>query len=141
MRKGEALTLAHEVGHSLGLSDIYVSNDESETNVLPADLLSVRSDMVRREFVPEDWSNDCGSGYNGKGIGGSRYYRAGLKMSELIPRLLMYGIDSPRSRDIPLGPVYGVWYKWIDGNKRWSKDFVPIGIGTPSLFDVHRTHQ
>ena len=51
-KEGDAVTLAHEIGHSLGLCDIYVSNDEAENNLLPADVKSVKFEMVRRAILP-----------------------------------------------------------------------------------------
>lgn len=108
-----ATTLAHEIGHAFGLRDVYDEYD-GVTN----------DDYVCEEATPDDWN----------GGSGRRYYRNGLKMKDLLPRLLMYGYSSDQKMDITIGSVRGVWYSWIDGGNRPRKvvlnSLAPVGIFT-----------
>ena len=135
-KTGDAITLAHEIGHSLGLFDIYISNDESDEGISSADALSVETDFVQQAFLSLDWSGEN----HGSGTGGTRYYSSGLTMRRLIPRLLMYGIYVKGKRDLTLGSVYGVWYEEYDVGKVWHKSDAPIGTASPGSFNVNRKH-
>ena len=66
---------------------------------------------------------------------------AGMKIGDLIPRLLMYGIYTGTKRDLSLGGIDGVWYEWVGDRKSWQKGETPIGTASSSQFNVHRTHQ
>lgn len=83
-------TLAHELGHALGLEDIY---DKDAAGVL-WDARPIRS------YQPDDWNahNDIG------------YYSAALLQRGLIKRLLMFGESGDNQIDIPLGRVRGYYY-------------------------------
>jgi len=85
------MTLAHEVGHSCGLCDIFiVDNEKSPT-------LSIIGEPVGQEKMPMDWANN--------------YHPQGIKLDEIVQRLLMYGspIGFTGSR-IPRGSLYGIGY-------------------------------
>ena len=88
--------LAHELGHALGADDIYWSSsdkwpDDPEIKVEgPFDASVVASSF--------DWNNGTGQ----------RFYQIGLAHSELIERLLMYGVTGCNGVDIPHSSVSGV---------------------------------
>ena len=108
-----ALTLAHELGHEFGASDIY--------NIIgSASMLTDSDSMFWYRSASRDWSNGCQHG-------GPGYYRRFTKNYQIILSLLMYGHGDKKSapgegsasqsdglpsigkgRDITLGPVYGV---------------------------------
>ena len=83
------MTLAHEVGHSCGLCDIFiVDNEKSPT-------LSIIGEPVGQEKMPMDWANG--------------YHPPGITQDEIVQRLLMYGIpDKDAGTRIPRGNIYGI---------------------------------
>ena len=85
-----AMTLAHELGHAFGCSDIYPIGPLEPRPALP-------DSFSKEEFAPFDWNN----GMN------SRYYGSSITQVLLIKRLLMYGYHHVDKRDISLGPIYG----------------------------------
>ena len=109
------VTVAHEAGHAFGLSDIYTSQtNETALAVSPALEPS-------REYMPDDWGSDSVRGF----------YSAGLAHSDIVTRLLMYGEgDSGDGAgiDISCGDVYGLWYEWSGGQKRWHLSLAPVGF-------------
>ena len=115
-------TLAHEIGHAFGLRDVYDEYDGV-----------VNDDFVSEDATPDDWN----------GGSGQRYYRNGLKMRDLLPRLLMYGYSSDQKLDITTGSVRGVWYSWIDNGNGPRKvvfnSLAPVGIFTDGTrWAIHR---
>ena len=94
-RAANALSLAHELGHVLGASDIYYARNS----------VDVIGEEFKWESAMDDWSNGCIRG-------GSGYYRRGTTSDEIVPRLLMYGYADEqglRGRDMTVGDVYGVY--------------------------------
>ena len=85
-----ARTLAHEIGHACGWYDIYTNRKNSA----PAEL----DGFVREGWLHADWNN---------GTGG-RFYEWNLRQSDIIHRLLMYGVGSEEKADLPLGLVHGI---------------------------------
>jgi hypothetical protein len=86
-----ARDLAHEIGHTCGLDDLYI--DQNGT-IIP-------DHLVQESELPDDWSGGDGTGY----------YSYTLTYEFLIHRLLMFGISWDwrwGDGDIPLGRVYGV---------------------------------
>ena len=118
--------LAHEIGHSFGLSDIYKDNTayiEETLNLVKLE----ENELVRAEFLSGDWSYGC----IGRGEGGCGFYKKGLKMTALIDRLLMNGlvVESSEVKDITAGNVYGVWYSGDPKVKEnWRLDVAPVGF-------------
>ena len=108
-----AMTLAHEVGHSCGLYDIYESHDGTS--------LKVTGD-ISKSRLPDDW------GCNGD----ARYYPAGLNQVGLINRLLMHGFGSsstPVSNlDLSYGDVYGLYRIPTLTGDAWFTNLVTIGF-------------
>ena len=137
--KGTGVTLAHEIGHAFGLKDIYISNDEADASIPLAQRIQAGYEYVRQEYMPSDWNGGC----RGHGYGGARYYRSGMMMGALIPRLLMYGHSFGEKRDLSLGSVYGVWYEpdLSGGTNVWHKTNSPIGTASQGPFDITRVHE
>ena len=117
---GLGLTLAHEVGHALGMRDIYaVGNGESLT-----------LEEVREDFLQHDWNHGC-SGPSDRlphwdgdaGAGSARYYTPGLLQSALIRRMLMNGLSDSEGcgLDITYGSVFGY-------DKEGAKESVATGM-------------
>ena len=98
---GSARTLAHEIGHQCGLSDIY-------TSVLGMPPLTMP--LSKSHLSPADWNN---------GPGPQEYYLRGLPLATVIRRCLMFGYTSG-GHDIPAGPVKGYSKEGVFG-------FVPVG--------------
>jgi hypothetical protein len=91
-----ARTLAHELGHVCGLDDIYTEDEANGmTTAIPAEWLT------HKAWLPNDWCLEAPAG----GYGGAT-------QTEMIERLLMYGLDEAgvweRMADIPEGRVFGV---------------------------------
>ena len=110
-------TLAHELGHQLGFLDIYNNGGQYATNSVPDNLVS-------QAWMPHDWTGDQSVSY----------YRHELRHWETLRRLLMYGRESPgvaSGIDIPLGDIYGVWYKVLNQSNILTRvyytDFAPVG--------------
>ena len=86
------MTLAHELGHVLGARDIYTCKGD----------VDIFGEEFCYESASKDWSGGCMRG-------GSGYYRRGTLCSDIVTRLLMYGVASgSRGHDITIGGVYGV---------------------------------
>ena len=117
-------TLAHEIGHAMGLHDIYVSNASKTNDVIT--LKAVDADeRPRYGHLELDWNCGC----EGHGAGGVRYYGKSLMMNDIIERLLMHGEGSALGRDISYGNVFGVGYEGdgkIDGD--WKLELAPVGF-------------
>ena len=85
-----AMTLAHELGHAFGCSDIYPKGPLEPRPALP-------DSFSKEEFAPFDWNNGTNS----------RYYGSSITQVSLIKSLLMYGYHHVDKQDISLGPIYG----------------------------------
>ena len=101
-KSGDAVTLAHEIGHCGQLDDIY---DIRGNTQLP-------NDLVKEEFEPKDWNSGPAPAY----------YERTLTQPKLIKRLLMYGDGQlDPGTDIPNGQVRGID---SDGNPAC---LIPVG--------------
>ena len=94
-------TLAHEIGHACGLSDIYDEHSETNLNV---------TGMPSRVRMPQDWG----------------WYPEFITQADVIQRLLMYGYDTSSKGDISKGDVYGLSYDnvWNAARQNWDKTWV-----------------
>ena len=89
-KNATAGTIAHEIGHSFGCSDIYcVKKSDGRTP-----LSSNNVDITRAEL---DWSNGAGC----------RYYSSDITQSKIIKRLIMCGHGYRERGDLSSGSVYG----------------------------------
>ena len=97
-------TLAHEIGHACNLEDIYLQDWDYLVSEGRADA--------------RNWSGGDGTGY----------YPPALMHSDLIQRLLMYGINNPGAIDIPLADLASpvVWDSTI-------QEYRPIRTGLPQM--------
>ena len=93
--RGNGLTLAHEIGHSFGMDDVYRIVKHSR----------VLQGKAKWEWNMEDWNGGC----NGSGSAGARYYAYGTTQQDLISRMLMDGrkVSVDSGVDITFGAVYG----------------------------------
>jgi hypothetical protein len=94
-----SLIVAHEIGHSCGLPDIYV-NDNIYEHTHSNPLESV-SGGIRHAWMPDDWGSTSFL---------VNYYHPAVDQPMLTRTLLMYGFTSEFKGDIPCGNVYGIWY-------------------------------
>ena len=119
-----AMALAHEIGHSCGLYDIYESHDGT--------LLTVTGDISRGR-LPDDW------GCNGD----ARYYPSGLDQVGLINRLLMHGFGPPSTPvshlDLSFGDVYGLYRISTSAGDAWFTNLVTVGFA--EYADRNPVHQ
>ena len=79
--------LAHEIGHVCCLADIYIDKECQE-----------QYSPLRRTWMPNDWNNGTGS----------RYYEPGKCPLDLLPHILMFGVENDVHIDIPRGSVRGM---------------------------------
>lgn len=98
-----ARTIAHEIGHACGLSDIYIAN--GGMSVPPNMSVSVTG---------------CPSDYG--------LYPSNLTQADVISRLLMYGISLDIAVTIPRGTVFGVGKS---SPSVFTLLSVPVGLNTP----------
>ncbi len=108
--------LAHEIGHAFGLRDIYDEHDYAVGSVVG---------RVRKDRCQDDWTGNDDRGF----------YREAdtLPQTELIRRLVMYGIDVPDSADFSWGNVEGL-AKGQSNPDTITLQTVPVGVfpnGTP----------
>ena len=129
-------TLAHEIGHAIGMHDIYLTNaDQKEENDALLKLLD--NEKASFDHLKGDWNGGC----DGSGSGGVRYYRNGTSMKALVGRMLMLG-EVPEvdvRRDVSAGCVYGVYYE--DGanqTKIWKKGNAPVACPWTTRSPVHQ---
>ena len=110
-RNADSLVLAHELGHRLGASDIYVRGRSGDW----------RMDAMGRSFsyscAGDDWSNGC---YNA----GPGYYERSITCDVVIERLLMNG-RGVCGRDITAGAIWGVHKISSD---IYETGLIPIGL-------------
>ena len=95
-RDAPATVLAHELGHALGLADVY----DKRPNQTWADGGKI-VDRCLFQNQDEDWAADDGRGF----------YPSGTTYSKILQGLLMYGyrsMYSPSAYDIPSGAVWGL---------------------------------
>ena len=124
--RADSTTLAHEIGHAFGLSDVYVSAHEGQSGASSPSTLSVATDFICYACAPFDWNGGC----RGRGEGGCRYYQKATRMATIVPRLLMYGVHDGNGskRDITIGPVDAVNYIGGGESTVWYDKFAPIGF-------------
>ncbi|MBQ2625600.1 MAG: hypothetical protein IJG18_10955, partial [Kiritimatiellae bacterium] len=124
--RADSTTLAHEIGHAFGLSDVYVSAHEGQSGASSPSTLSVATNFICYACAPFDWNGGC----RGRGEGGCRYYQKSTRMATIVPRLLMYGVHDGNGskRDITIGPVDAVNYIGGGESTVWYDEFAPIGF-------------
>ena len=99
----------YEIGHACDWRDIYV--DEGGLNINNAG-------VVRASYLdPKDW--------------GAGYYSENLQHTNLVQRLLMYGVRSSTKGYIPHGSVYGVHRP--TPSDPLTIGMAPIGLDKPTF--------
>lgn len=81
------IALAHEIGHVCRLADVYIDKECQE-----------QYSPLRITWMPDDWSNGTGS----------RYYEPGKCPLDVLPQILMFGVENDVHIDIPRGSVRGM---------------------------------
>ena len=129
-------TLAHEIGHTFGMCDIYVTNLQRKGVAEPLVSL-LTSEKATSARLAGDWNGGC----KGLGNAGTRYYRSGISMAEIVGRMLMLG-EVPEEdirRDISAGDIYGVYYTEGDNQtKIWHKETAPVGFRWENRSPTHK---
>ena len=83
-------TLAHEIGHSFGLKDVYPRNKYYRE-------IKLENSDFDFSDMPDDFSNGTHK----------RYYESDLKLESLMSRLLMYGYNTRARGDLSAGYIRG----------------------------------
>ena len=119
-RNANISTLAHEIGHACGLSDIYVSHQETVFQL---------DECATRDRNPDDWGTGANHGY----------YQPGTMQSELVARNVMCNARPLSRRELALGCIFGIWYDFQNNpatgqlEKTWHKSLAPVGISTNGI--------
>ena len=121
----EGEVLAHEIGHSCGLRDIYVNNEALRSLLnseeLP-DLPDLTERVPARENLPGDWGSTSPD---------MSFYSDGKRHETIINNLLMMGVQSDRlGTDIPFGAIFGNWYIWNNNQTNFYTSLAPVGVTT-----------
>ncbi len=119
---GNARTLAHEVGHAFGMSDIYGETESGREYI----------GFTHSDWMPEDWNGGC----DGHGEAGTRYYPCRQFHRDVIRKMLMNGRRNSEDNgcDITSGYVRGLDTSDEDGDQ-------PVGfygVGGGSHIPEHR---
>ena len=124
--EASCITLAHEIGHAFGLSDIYASNREKDADIPVASEQHIYREFISESCCMDDWNGGC----RGRGACGTRYYPPATTLDAVLHRLLMYGAGGGEDdgRDLTIGSVRGVWYKSIGGERIWYVGPAPVGF-------------
>lgn len=91
-------TVAHELGHLVGLDDIYDMTKGGISEMVDADLAPSK-DLFDNQI--DDWGLETGRGF----------YPGGETSRTIIKSLLMYGYNDRIGADIPSGKVWGLLNK------------------------------
>lgn len=104
-------TIAHELGHACGLTDIY------GTVILSNCMFTVAGPLARNK-MPDDWGR----------------YRSVDDQRMIVEKLLMFGAASGVGTDISYGDVLGVWHSGlnmeeaIENTNLWHTTLAPVGF-------------
>ena len=122
------ITLAHEIGHSCGLADIYINDSMYEHHY--TERLTPVSGPISYSRLPNDW------GCTSQDV---HFYYLNVDQQDLISHLLMHGHSSQFKADIPSGNIYGIWYiDSGDGDSAVSSR-APVSFGSlTSRNPVHK---
>lgn len=104
-----AIALGHEIGHTCGLQDIYIS-DPATTNSVTG--------SVSHGRLPDDWGANSEVGY----------YPPSLTQAALLQRLLMYGREVSAMYDLSYGDVYGLYYIPTLSGRVWFLNTATVGF-------------
>ena len=110
----DALLLAHEIGHTCGLSDIYAKDNLFDHPDKQPDIVG----EIRYDWLPDDWGSSSPSVH---------YYPPGFRQADMIHRLLMHGA-LPRGPRFSRGDIYGIWYSGDPRQSPWHSSMAPVGF-------------
>ncbi len=99
-RKANGLTVAHELGHQLGLDDCYPVCQVKIGSDYVTTYLHCFNEVVNKSTFKgkRDWGQETGRGY----------YGSSDTHGVILEKLLMYGFNDGASLDIPDGSVYSL---------------------------------
>ena len=121
-------TLAHEIGHALGMEDIYASNVGATNETVSLKSISA-TERPKCVFMESDWNLGC----DGHGDGGCRFYGKHVFLRDIFDRMLMNGErhTSSGGRDITMGDIHGVSYTGVGVfDSDWKIGLAPVGFFT-----------
>ncbi len=124
-KSSDVYTLAHEIGHRLGLNDCYpyVGHKVAGTNTwtfLPGCSAPVNHALLTGR---RDWGLESGRGF----------YEQGDTPMSVYKNYLMYGYTAPLTKDIPDGRVFSLWDGARSTNDVWYAEIGAEGINTNNL--------
>ena len=122
------ITLAHEIGHSCGLADIYINDSMYEHHY--TERLTPVSGPISYSRLPNDW------GCTSQDV---HFYYLNVDQQDLISHLLMHGHSSQFKADIPSGNIYGIWYSDSGDGDSAVSSRAPVSFGSlTSRNPVHK---
>lgn len=104
-----ALVLAHEIGHSCGLQDIYYQTEE-----IPA----LTGDL-EHDGMAGDWGSESVA---------EHYYSPVTTQREIIQGLLMHGVRETADVDLSCGDIHGIWITDDENEPSYSISNAPVGF-------------
>ena len=110
----DGVLLAHEFGHTCGLSDIYSKDNLFTHQNRQPDIVG----EIRYDWLPDDWGSSSPT---------EHFYPPGFRQSDIIERLLMHGYV-PRGTAFSRGDIYGIWYIGDPRQSAWHTSLAPVGF-------------
>lgn len=110
----DGVLLAHELGHTCGLSDIYAKDNLFAHQNKQPDIVG----EIRYDWLPDDWGSSSPTVH---------FYPPGFRQSDMIERLLMHG-SVPRGTAFSRGDIYGIWYSGDPRQSTWHTSLAPVGF-------------
>ena len=108
------IVLAHEIGHSCGLEDIYHTAPPNSYPNQPQIVGNIRS-----AWLPEDWGSTSPT----------EHFYFDNSQQGVIETLLMLGTGTCRG-DLSFGDIYGIWFRLVAGEKVYRTSMAPVGVSS-----------
>ena len=108
------IVLAHEIGHSCGLEDIYHTAPLNSYPNQPQIVGNIRSD-----WLPGDWGSTSPT----------EHFYFDNRQQGIIETLLMLGTGTSKG-DLSFGNIHGIWFRLVDGEKIFRTSMAPVGVSS-----------